>query len=137
MVTYGDGVANIDIQNLVKYHISSGKIGTLIGVCPPSRFGELIIQNNKVLKFTEKPKLRGLRGYINGGFYVFKKEFFNFLWEEDDCVLELKPIQEIANKGELIYYKHEGFWQCMDTYRDFLYLNDLWNEDKAEWKVWT
>ena len=134
MVTYGDGVTDLDINKLLKYHINHGKTGTVTGVSPPSRFGELTIKKNQVISFQEKPK--GMLDSINGGYFVFKKDFFNYLKDEDNCILEREPLEKLAKNNELNVYKHKGFWQCMDTYRDYKYLNELWESGKAPWKIW-
>lgn len=134
MLTYGDGVANIDINELFKFHKSHKKIGTLTAVRPPSRFGEIKIEGGKVKKFEEKPQLA--TGYINGGFFVFKKDFFDYVTSDVDCDFEFGPLQKLAKDGELYSYKHKGFWQCMDNVRERDYLNKLWDENKAKWKVW-
>jgi glucose-1-phosphate cytidylyltransferase len=134
MLTYGDGVANIDIKNLVEYHKSHGKIGTMTGVHPSSRFGELVIKNNKIVSFNEKPQVK--EGLINGGFFVFHKKFFKYLKEDDGCYLEKEPLENLAADGELMVYPHEGFWQCVDTYRELEILNNLWKSSSRPWKVW-
>ena len=135
MVTYGDGVANIDIEMLLKFHHSHGKIATVTGVRPKFlKFGELNIQNDQVVQFDEKPSYTG--NYVNGGFFVFNHELFDYLEDRDDCDLEAGPLDQISEKGELMVYKHHKFWACMDTIRDAEYLNDLWNNNKAEWKIW-
>lgn len=135
MLTYGDGVCNVDIAKLIAFHKSHGKIGTVTGVLPPSRFGELMIEGNMVKSFTEKPQLHE-GGHINGGYFVFNKEFFKYLTADANCILERSPLETLAEKNQLMMYAHDGFWQCMDTYRDFEYLNSLWRENKADWKVW-
>jgi len=134
MLTYGDGVANIDIKKLVEYHKLHGKIGTMTGVHPSSRFGELIIKKNKVAVFNEKPQVK--EGLINGGFFVFNKKFFKYLKEDDSCFLEKEPLETLATDGELIVYQHEGFWQCVDTYRELEILNNMWKSSIRPWKVW-
>lgn len=134
MVTYGDGVADLNIKKLLEFHKSHGKIGTLTGVNPPSRFGELTVRGDDVTSFKEKPK--ELDGIINGGFFVFNHEFFDYLSEEDECYLEREPLATLAADGQLKVYRHHGFWQCMDTYRDYKYLTELWNSAKVPWKVW-
>lgn len=133
MVTYGDGLADININKLVKFHLDNGKTGTLTGVNPPSRFGELVIKNNHVAEFDEKPKFEGTKGEINGGFMIFKKEFFDYLPKDSTCILEREPLQELAKDRELMVYHHDGFWQCMDTYRDYLLLQETWNSGDAPW----
>ena len=134
MLTYGDGLANIDLQDLLKFHRNHGKIGTVTGVHPPSRFGEMIVKNNNVISFTEKPTAS--EGLINGGFFVFNKKLFNYLTYDDNCDFEMGPLEELAEDGELMMYKLKGEWACMDTYRDMKYLNNLYQENKAFWKVW-
>ena len=135
MVTYGDGVANIDIGQLMAFHDNHGKIATVTGVRPRFlRFGELNIRDDKAIHFAEKPKYNG--NFINGGFFVFQRQFFDYLEDRDDCELEGYPLDEITRRGELMVYKHNQFWSCMDTIRDAEFLNDLWNKQKAEWKIW-
>jgi glucose-1-phosphate cytidylyltransferase len=128
-VTYGDGLSNIDINEEIKFHKTHGKIATLVGVNPPSRFGEIVIgENNSITEFVEKAETSGTQGYINGGFYVFKKDVFNYLSIDHSCVLEQKPLENLVRDNELQVFKHEGFWQCMDTYREFQILNELVEE---------
>lgn len=134
MLTYGDGVANIDINQLLEFHRSHGKIGTVTGVRPPSRFGELVVEGEMVAKFSEKPLVS--QGYINGGFFVFDRRFFDYLTAEDGCVLEREPLERLAEEGELVMYPHPGYWQCMDTYRDLELLQKTWETGRAPWKVW-
>lgn len=134
-MTYGDGLCNININNLLDFHKKHGKIATVTGVHPPSRFGELNIENNCVKSFNEKPQLHS-GGLISGGYFVFNKIFFDYLSPHDSCILEREPLETLASNGELMAYQHSGFWQCMDTFRDFEFLNNLWKENKAEWKVW-
>ena len=135
LLTYGDGLSNVNIRELLAFHKKHGKIGTVTGVHPPSRFGELNIKNNRVADFSEKPQVHS-GGMINGGYFVFNKKFFKYLRDDENCILEREPLEKLANDGELMVYKHDGFWQCMDTFRDFEFLNNLWKENKAEWKVW-
>jgi glucose-1-phosphate cytidylyltransferase len=134
MVTYGDGVSNIDIRKLVEFHKSHGKIGTMSGVHPSSRFGEFSIKNNQVIDFHEKPQTK--EGLINGGFFVFDKSFFKYLSEDDNCTLEKKPLEMLVSDGQLMVYPHDGFWQCVDTYRELELLNQLWDAPHPPWKVW-
>ena len=134
MLTYGDGVSNINISKLVEFHKSHGKIGTVIGVSPTSKFGELVVKGEKVVRFHEKPQIND--GLVNGGFFVFNKEFFRYIYDEDPCVLENDPLEKLANEGELMVYNHTGFWHCMDTYRDFLHLNEMWKLPDPPWKIW-
>lgn len=133
-MTYGDGLSNIDIKSLEEFHTKHGKIGTVTGVHPPSRFGEMVIKGESVIHFEEKPQLS--TGTINGGFFIFNKKFFDYLSTDENCDFEFGPLQKIASEGELKVYKYNGFWQCMDTVREKDYLNRLWNEGTPPWKVW-
>ncbi|CAG7659190.1 glucose-1-phosphate cytidylyltransferase [Paenibacillus allorhizosphaerae] len=134
MLTYGDGVCNVDINRLLDFHLSHGKIGTVTGVRPPSRFGELLVDGDEVKSFSEKPQTS--EGRINGGFFIFNKEVFNYVSEDEDCIFEREPLERLASDGELMIYKHDDFWQCMDTVRDMQYLDKLWQEKSAPWKKW-
>jgi len=134
MLTYGDGVTDLNIRELLNFHKSHGKIGTVTGVFPPSRYGELLLHGNEVVAFNEKPEIHDY--VINGGFFVFNKRFFNYLNENDNCILEREPLQKLAFDGELKVFHHKGFWQCMDTYRDYKYLTELWEGGRAPWVVW-
>ena len=134
LLTYGDGVADIDILKLIDFHKSHGKILTITGVHAPSRFGEISEKNGKILLFREKPQTSG--GLINGGFMIFNKEFLNYLTPDEDCDLERGPFEELAAKGQIMIYKHEGNWGCMDHERDVEFLNDIWYKNKAYWKIW-
>jgi glucose-1-phosphate cytidylyltransferase len=133
MLTYGDGVSNIDINELLKFHLLHGRMVTVSAVRPGARFGELEIDGHRVRSFKEKPQ--ATKGWINGGFFVMQPEFLNFLLD-DDTVLEHDPLEKVAALGELVAYCHEGFWQCMDTLRDREYLENLWSEKHTPWKVW-
>jgi glucose-1-phosphate cytidylyltransferase len=134
LATYGDGLANIDINALLAFHRRHGKLATLTGINPTSRFGELSIAGDQVLSFQEKPKNGD--GLINGGFFVFNRGIFDYLTEETNCDLEYGPLENIARAGQLMVYKHAGFWACMDTLRDMDYLNGLWEKNQAAWKIW-
>ena len=134
LLTYGDGVTDLDINQLVKFHLDQGKVGTVTGVSPPSRYGELGIVGDRVTTFNEKPEVTD--SFISGGYFVLNHEFFNYLPSDEECVLEREPLERLSGNGELSVYVHRGFWQCMDTYRDYTYLNDLWDQDSAQWKVW-
>ena len=134
MLTYGDGVSDVNIKKLLEFHRSHGKMLTLTGVRPPSRFGELVIKDRKVLSFEEKPQISS--GIINGGFMVFNKELLSHLRPDKDCDFEFGVLEDLAKKGEVMVYEHTGFWECVDTERDLNHLNKLWNENKASWKVW-
>ena len=134
MVTYGDGVADINIEKLIKFHQENGKIGTVTGVRPSSRFGELVVEKNIVTKFHEKPQVS--KGLINGGFFVFNRNFLELLSNDDNCYLERDPLERLASQGELAVFKHDGFWQCVDTYRELELLNLLWKSKNPPWKIW-
>jgi len=134
MVTYGDGVADIDLLKLLDFHKNHGKTLTITGVHPPARFGEVIEKDNKVVRFLEKPQTS--IGLINGGFMVFNKNLLSYLSVDENCDLEIGVIDELAEKGEVMLYKHEGLWECVDSSRDLIHLNKLWNEKRAFWKVW-
>jgi glucose-1-phosphate cytidylyltransferase len=133
MLTYGDGVANLEISRLVEFHEKHGKLGTVTGVLPISRYGELAVDGGRVKIFSEKPQPDD--GYISGGFFVFRHSFLDYLTPDDDCTLERDPLERLVREGQLMSYVHKGFWRCMDTYRDFAALNDLWKKE-APWKVW-
>ncbi|MFC1991153.1 glucose-1-phosphate cytidylyltransferase [Chloroflexota bacterium] len=134
MVTYGDGVGDIDIKKLLDFHNNHGKIATVTGVRPPSLFGELLVQDNKAMLFSEKPQTSA--GLISGGFFVFNRKLFDYLTTDEDCDFEKGPLEKIAAEGELMVYTHDGLWACMDTYRDMEYLNMLWQKNEAFWRVW-
>ncbi|QWR77093.1 glucose-1-phosphate cytidylyltransferase [Candidatus Magnetomonas plexicatena] len=136
MLTYGDGVADIDINALLAFHKSHGKLATVTGVSPFARFGELRVRGNTVGMFTEKPENPTSKGWISGGFFVLNREIFDYLTDSDDCDLEYGVFEELARTGQLMVYKHRGFWACMDTLRDMDYLNKLWKEGAAKWKIW-
>jgi len=132
LCTYGDGLADVNISRLVDFHKKHGKIATVTTVKPVSRFGVLDIdKDNKVLSFNEKPQGESS---INGGYFIFEPQIFDYL--EDNSVLEDDPLRRLAEAGELMAFHHDGFWQPMDTYRELLILNELWNSGKAPWKVW-
>jgi glucose-1-phosphate cytidylyltransferase len=133
--TYGDGVADVDITATLNFHWAHGRIGTLTGVFPPSRFGELNVEGGTVLTFNEKPQVPG--GYINGGFFVFQREFIDrYLDDREDLILEREPIERLAADRQLMMFPHKGFWQPMDTPREYGLLNELWASGKAPWKSW-
>ncbi len=134
MLTYGDGVADVNIKELVAFHHSHGKTVTLTGVRPPSRFGELMVKNEKVLSFEEKPQVSS--GLINGGFMIFNKKLLSYLSPDKECDFEFGVLENLAKQGEVMVYEHQGFWECVDTERDLNYLNKLWNENNAYWKLW-
>lgn len=134
MLTYGDGVTDVNINNLVKFHELAAKIGTVTGVSPPSRYGELGIADDRVVSFREKPQAQ--ESFISGGYFVFNREFLEYLSPDEGCVLEREPLERLAAKGQLAVYTYRGFWQCMDTYRDYVFLNELWDQGRALWNVW-
>lgn len=131
MLTYGDGVADIDIDKLLSFHRSHGKMVTVSAVRPAARFGELEIAKDRVVSFQEKPQMHD--GWINGGYFVFEPEFFDFI-SGDETLLEREPLEKATKAGELMAYKHDGFWHCMDTKRDHELLESLW-EKGAPWSV--
>jgi len=133
MVTYGDGVANIDIHALLKFHREHGCIGTVSAVRPPARFGGMALDGDRVAEFTEKPQIG--EGWIGGGFMVFEPAVFQYL-KDDRSILETDALERLASDRQLTAYRHAKFWQCMDTLRDKRLLNSLWQEGKAPWKVW-
>ena len=134
MLTYGDGVADIDINDLVRFHKSHGKTVTISGVRPPARFGELVEKKGKVEFFQEKPQTS--RGMINGGFMAFNRKMLDYLTEDENCDYEVGPLETLAQNGEVMVYKHKGNWECMDHGRDVAHLNKLWTDGNAFWKVW-
>jgi len=132
MVTYGDGLCDVNLNKLIKFHKKHKKISTVTAVHPPGRFGNLDIKNSRVVSFNEKHQLE--ESWINGGFFVFKKEIFKEL-KSSNTVLELEPMKKLAKKKQLMAYKHDGFWQCMDTLREKRFLDDEWKK-KPKWKKW-
>lgn len=133
MLTYGDGVSSVDVAQLVQFHKSHGKLATVTAVHPTARFGGLGIEGERVKRFIEKPQ--GGEGWINGGFFVFEPEVFKYL-ENDETILERSPMERLTEDGQLMAYRHEGFWQCMDTIRDRQLLDDLWAKPSPPWKLW-
>jgi glucose-1-phosphate cytidylyltransferase len=136
LLTYGDGVGDIDIEALVAFHKSHGKMVTLTGVRPPGRFGELGIADDgsTVTGFNEKPQASG--GRINGGYFVCNREFLDILSDAEDLVLEQEPMKKLVDLGELQVFEHDGFWQPMDTSREYTLLNELYNNNQAPWVKW-
>lgn len=134
-LTYGDGVGDVDIPGLIKFHHSHGRTATLTGVYPPGRFGELSVEDGLVQSFNEKPQVSG--GYINGGFFVLNSNFIDdYLDDREDLVLEVEPMNKLASNNDLMMFPHKGFWQPMDTPREHTLLNELWASGKAPWKIW-
>ncbi|MBT5459447.1 MAG: glucose-1-phosphate cytidylyltransferase, partial [Rhodospirillaceae bacterium] len=134
LATYGDGVSNVDLDRLLAHHRASGKLATVTAVRPSSRFGELAIEDNLVTNFREKPQVA--EGWINGGFFVFDKRAFDRVRPVDDVSLEDAVLETLANQGELAVYKHHGFWQSMDTFREMTLLNEMWAAGNAPWNIW-
>ncbi len=133
LLTYGDGVANVNLEELLAFHKSHGKMATVTAVHPSARFGELEIEGDRVTSFQEKPQTG--QSWINGGYFVLEPQFFDLI-ENDTSILEKAPLEQAAEMGELMTYQHQDFWQCMDTLRDRNFLNHLWESNQAPWKVW-
>jgi len=133
MATYGDGVANIDVNRLLEFHRSHGRLATITAVHPTTRFGALHLDGGKVLKFAEKPQLG--EGWVNGGFFVLEPQVIDYI-DGDESVFELAPIERLVADGQLMAYRHEGFWQGMDTLREVKRLEELWNSGNVPWKLW-
>ncbi len=133
MVTYGDGVGDVDIRDLLRFHRQNGRVATVTAVRPPARFGGLLFEGDRVGQFTEKPQAG--EGWINGGFMVCEPKIFDYL-DGDPCSLEGGALERLAAEGQLAAYRHDRFWQCMDTLRDKRQLEALWDGGSAPWKVW-
>jgi glucose-1-phosphate cytidylyltransferase len=134
MVTYGDGLSDVDLVRLADFHKSHGKLATVTTVRPVSRFGLLeVSDDDKVTTFAEKPKLDG---WMSAGYFVFDRRVFDYLTEGDGCILERAPLERLASEGQLVAYRHDGFFFAMDTYREYQQLNQLWDSGRAPWKVW-
>ena len=133
MMTYGDGVSDINIEELLKFHKSHGKLATVTAVRPPARFGCLVFDGNRVDSFAEKSQTS--EGWINGGFFVLEPEVINYI-QDDAMAWERNPLEKLAADGELMAYKHDGFWQPMDTLREQKLLDSMWNSGQAPWKKW-
>jgi glucose-1-phosphate cytidylyltransferase len=134
MVTYGDGVSDLNIGDLVQFHRRHGRLATITTVRPISRFGILeLSEDGQVHDFAEKPQLNG---WASAGFFVFNRQVLDYLSSEPSCVLEREPMERLASAGELMAYRHDGFFYAMDTYREYMHLNDLWNIGQAPWAVW-
>jgi glucose-1-phosphate cytidylyltransferase len=134
MLTWGDGVSDINLHALLRFHRSHGKLATLTAVRPPARFGHLEFEGDQVLKFTEKPQTS--EGWINGAFFVLEPGIFDYV-ENDDTQWEKEPLERLAEDGQLMAYRHTSFWQCMDTIRDKKLLEKLWHQGNSPWKVWS
>jgi glucose-1-phosphate cytidylyltransferase len=133
MMTYGDGVANVDLTKLLAFHRENKKLATVTAVRPPARFGGLVFNGNSVVKFTEKPQVG--EGWINGGYFVLEPEVLDYI-AGDETHWEAEPLERLAAEGQLVAYRHDDFWQCMDTLRDLRLVESLWSSGKAPWKVW-
>ena len=133
MLTYGDGIADIDVEALLAFHKSHGKLVTMSAVRPGARFGELALDGDSVASFQEKPQLHD--GWINGGFFVVEPEFLDMI-DGDETMLERAPLEKAAGLDQLMAFRHKGFWQCMDTYREMEMLNHLYDTGQARWKIW-
>lgn len=132
-VTYGDGVGRIDLDGLLKFHRSHGKLATVTGVLPFSQFGLIESEGDRVTGFQEKPQVAGI---VNGGFFVFERGVFDYLPDDRNVDLEKEPLEQLARDGQLMVYRHAGFWRAMDTLKDVEVLNDMWKSGQAPWKVW-
>ena len=133
MLTYGDGVANVDIRRLLAFHRSHGKLATVTAVRPPARFGSIVLEGDLVHRFREKPQIG--EGWINGGFFVLEPGVADYV-DGDDTIWEGEPMERLAADGQLMAYRHDGFWQCMDTLRDVRFLERLWQSGEVPWKLW-
>jgi glucose-1-phosphate cytidylyltransferase len=134
LLTYGDGLCDVDVSRLIAFHKSHGKLATLTTVPPISRFGILELNDSStVVKFAEKPKTDG---WMNAGYFVMDRKVLDYLEDGDDCVLEREPMERLAADGQLMAYQHDGFFYAMDTFRDYQQLNEMWNSNNAPWKVW-
>jgi glucose-1-phosphate cytidylyltransferase len=131
-VTYGDGLTDVDLAAEFNFHLGHDEIGTVLGINPPSRFGEFKLDGSKVVEFNEKPEFK--QNWINGGYFFFRREFLKYLQDDSTCVLEREPLMRLATDQQLRIYRYQGFWQSMDTQRDCDYLNELWKSGKPRWK---
>jgi glucose-1-phosphate cytidylyltransferase len=134
MLTYGDGVSDVDLTALLAHHRSHDLVGTVTAVHPVSRFGELKTEDHRVVEFMEKPVIDV--GWINGGFFAFDASFLDYVTDQS-AMLESEPLPKLTSDGQLSMYRHEGFWRSMDTYREYLELNGLWDRGEADWKTWS
>ena len=133
MLTWGDGVSNVDLNCLLEFHRKHGKLATLTAVRPPARYGHMMFDGDQITKFVEKPQIG--EGWINGAFFVLEPEVFDYI-DGDDTVWEREPLERLAAEGQLMAYKHESFWQCMDTLREKHLLENFWQTGNAPWKLW-
>jgi glucose-1-phosphate cytidylyltransferase len=133
-VTYGDGLTDADLRAELDFHVGHGRVGTVLGVNPPSRFGQIKLDGDRVLRFEEKPEFTD--EWVNGGYFFFRCAFLSYLAQDEACVLERAPLVQLARDGQLAMFRHTGFWACMDTQRDLDALNNLWKDRRAPWAVW-
>jgi glucose-1-phosphate cytidylyltransferase len=133
LFTYGDGVADLNVESAIKFHHAHGKLATVTSVRPPARFGRMAFDGDQVIDFNEK--IQSGEGWINGGFFVLNRKAIDFI-ESDQTSWEREPLQRLAQAGELMVYRHEGFWSCMDTIREKQYLEELWTSGNAPWRLW-
>ena len=133
MLTYGDGLSDVNVADVLAFHRRHGKLATVTAVRPPARFGALVFDGDRVSEFTEKPQAG--EGWINGGFFVMEPGVLDYI-QGDDTYLEREPLERLAKDGQLVAFRHGGFWQCMDTLRDLKLLESLWESGRAPWKVW-
>jgi glucose-1-phosphate cytidylyltransferase len=134
MLTYGDGLSDVNLDDLAAFHRRHGRAATVTAVHPPARFGEVQMDAGRVAVFSEKPQTS--QGRINGGFFVFDRRIFEYLTDDPACALEHEPMVRLTRDGQLMAYEHPGFWQCMDTVRELNILGDLWELDQAPWRTW-
>ena len=134
MMTFGDGVSDVDIRKLVDFHRSHGKLATLTAVRPPARFGHVELEGDQVAEFSEKPQVG--EGWINGGFFVLERAVLDYI-DGEETHFQKEPLERLAQDGQLMAYRHTSFWQCMDTLRDKILLQQLWDSEEAPWKVWS
>lgn len=133
MLTYGDGVSSLDINELLAFHKKHGRLATITAARPPARFGGMVFDGNRVIRFNEKPQIG--EGWINGGFFVLEPGIIDYI-DGDSTIFEREPLERLAADGQLMAFHHEGFWQCMDTLREVRFLEGLWQSGQAQWKVW-
>jgi glucose-1-phosphate cytidylyltransferase len=133
MMTFGDGVSDVDITELVEFHRRHGKLATLTAVRPPARFGHVELEGDQVAEFSEKPQVG--EGWINGGFFVLNTKVLDYI-DGEETHFQKEPLERLAKDGQLMAFKHTSFWQCMDTLRDKILLQQLWDSERAPWKVW-
>jgi glucose-1-phosphate cytidylyltransferase len=134
MLTYGDGVSDVNLGDLLAFHRSHGRLATLTAVRPPARFGHLVIEGDEIVEFSEKPQTQ--EGWISGAFFVLEPGVVDYI-DGDETWWEREPLERLAREGQLMAYRHTSFWQCMDTLRDKRLLESLWQSDRAPWKVWS